>query len=274
MAVQLLKRLWHRPPRVSVSTAAIPVGQRVYAVGDIHGRLDLLRQLHDVIRADAANAPPLTTLQVVYLGDYVDRGWHSREVLDLLIDQPLCGFFAVHLLGNHDRQFLDFLRCGVGGAAWLRYGGDATVCSYGVRLPDNTAADDRLAVMRGEMIRAVPPRHVRFLQGLQLTHQVGDYLFVHAGIDPERSLADQDERDLLWIRDEFLECDGHFGAVVVHGHSTTRHPDVRANRIGIDTGACYGNRLTCLVLDGQGQRFLTAAATGPNAERVASRLPY
>jgi Calcineurin-like phosphoesterase. len=261
--MQLLKRLWQRPPRVSLSTAVVPPGVRVYAVGDIHGRVDLLRQLHQLIRADAATAPPLTTLHVVYLGDYVDRGWYSRDVIELLIDQPLCGFFAVHLLGNHDRQFLDFLEHGVGGAAWLRYGGDSTVCSYGVRLPENTSAEGRLAVMRDELRRAVPLQHVRFLQALPLMHQVGDYLFVHAGIDPDRPLADQEERDLLWIRDDFLESDDHFGAVVVHGHSTTRVPDVRSNRIGIDTGACYGNQLTCLVLEGQGQRFLSTTAAGP-----------
>lgn len=262
MAVHLLKRLWQRPPRISVANAAIPPGLRVYAIGDIHGRIDLLRQLHQLIREDASHAPPLTTLQVVYLGDYVDRGWHSREVIDLLIDQPLCGFFAIHLLGNHDRQFLDFLLHGVGGDAWLRYGGDATVFSYGVRMPDSVAVDERMATMRAELARAVPHRHVRFFQALPVIHRIGDYVFVHAGIDPERPLAEQQERDLLWIRGAFLESDEDFGAVVVHGHSTTRLPDVRQNRIGIDTGACYGNRLTCLVLEGRGQRFLTAMAGG------------
>ena len=273
MPVQFLKRLWHRPPQVGVGTARVPPETRVYAIGDIHGRFDLLRRLHQAIIADAANVPPLTTLQVVYLGDYVDRGWQSREVIDLLIDQPLRGFFATYLLGNHDRQFLEFLLSGTGGPAWLRYGGDATICSYGVRLTDSVGGEKRLGVMREELVRVVPQQHVRFLQSLPLTHQVGDYLFVHAGIDPEKPLAEQTERDLLWIRDEFLDSDDHFGAVVVHGHTTTREPDVRVNRIGIDTGACYGNRLTCLVLEGQQLRFLTAAAATPAGEFSLPEFP-
>lgn len=261
MAVSLLKRLWARPPRITAETASLPPGQRLYAIGDIHGRIDLLHQLHRLIREDAAQAPPLTTLQVIYLGDYIDRGWYSREVIDLLIDQPLCGFFAVHLLGNHERQFLEFLRHGTGGPQWLRYGGDATLCSYGVRLPETMSADARLVQAWQELVRAVPHQHITFLQSLPLYHHIGDYLFVHAGIDPEKPLIEQTEADLLWIRDEFLESDAYFGKVVVHGHSTTQWPEVRANRIGIDTGACYGNRLTCLVLEGQEQRFLSVAAS-------------
>ncbi|QNT69256.1 serine/threonine protein phosphatase [Defluviicoccus vanus] len=273
MPLHLLKRLWQRSPQIGVGTASVPPGMRIYAIGDIHGRFDLLRQLHQAIRADCADVSPLTTLQVVYLGDYVDRGWQSREVIDLLIEQPLRGFFAVHLLGNHDRQLLEFLQHGTGGPQWLRYGGDATICSYGVRMTDGGGAAKRLTVMRDELVRTVPQQHVRFLQQLPLMHQVGDYLFVHAGIDPEKPLAEQTERDLLWIRDEFLESDNHFGAVVVHGHTTTREPDVRSNRIGIDTGACYGNRLTCLVLEGQQKRFLTATAARPSSGFAVPDFP-
>lgn len=255
VAVQLVRRLFRRRSPPFVETAAVPPHVRVYAIGDVHGRVDLLRQMHATILADAARAVPGTALQVIYLGDYVDRGLHSREVLDLLLE-PLPGCRCIYLRGNHDQQFLDFLSNPAAGPAWLRFGGDATIYSYGVRVPDTLNGTERIERMWLELRQAVPARHVAFLQSLRFAYEVGDYAFVHAGVDPAKPLSAQTRDDLLWIRDAFLDSECDFGRVIVHGHSISRDPDVRGNRIGIDTGACYSNRLTCLVLEGQTRRFL------------------
>jgi serine/threonine protein phosphatase 1 len=263
MPQAMLKRWLTRRPRVTVDTARVPNGLRVYAIGDIHGRADLLRLLHRQVAADAVNADPATRKLVIYLGDYVDRGLHSREVIDVLLEEPLPGFENIHLRGNHDHEFLAFMKDPEKSAAWLRYGGDATVYSYGVRLAADTPPEERL-VRLGESLReTVPARHVEFFAGLPFTCEVGDYLFVHAGIDPDKSLDQQTPEDLLWIRDAFLEADCDFGKVVVHGHSVTEDPEVRENRIGIDTGACYTNALTCLVLQGDRHGFLSTRDPRP-----------
>lgn len=256
MRGSVLRKLFSRRPKLTVETARLPDGVRVYAIGDIHGRVDLLTRLHRAILADARNAAPGTGLVAVYLGDYVDRGPQSREVIDLLLDEPLPGFDVIHLCGNHDQQFLQFLLDPASAAGWLRIGGESTVCSYGVQVPDETGAADWVEQLWLALRPAVPPRHVGFLRSLRLSYELGDYLFVHAGIDPEKTLTEQTERDLLWIRGDFLDWDGDFGRVVVHGHSMSDAPEVRENRIGIDTGACYTNRLTCLILEGMNRRFL------------------
>jgi serine/threonine protein phosphatase 1 len=257
MPREMLKRWLTRRPRVTVDTARVPNGLRVYAIGDIHGRADLLRLLHRRVAADAANADPATRKIAIYLGDYVDRGLHSREVIDVFLEEALPGFETIHLRGNHDHEFLAFLEDPVRSAAWLRYGGDATVYSYGVRLAADTPAEERLVLLGERLREAVPPSHVEFLAGLPFTCEVGDYLFVHAGIHPDKALDQQTPEDMLWIRDAFLEADCDFGKVVVHGHSVTEVPEMRENRIGIDTGACYTNALTCLVLQGNRYGFLS-----------------
>lgn len=256
MRGSVLRKWFARRPKLTVESARLPEGVRIYAIGDIHGRVDLLTRLHKAILADARTVSPETELVAVYLGDYVDRGLQSREVIDLLLDEPLPGFTAVHLCGNHDQQFLQFLLDPGAATGWLRIGGDSTVYSYGVRMPDEAGSGDWVEQLWLALRKAVPPRHVGFLRGLKLSYERGDYLFVHAGIDPEKTLSEQTERDLLWIRGQFLDWDGDFGRVVVHGHSMSDAPEVRENRIGIDTGACYTNRLTCLILEGMDRRFL------------------
>ena len=263
MPREMLKRWLTRRPRMTLDIAEVPSGLRVYAVGDIHGRVDLLRQLHRRIMADAAHADPAMRKLIIYLGDYVDRGLHSREVLDVLVRERMHGFESVHLRGNHDHEFLGFLEDPTQNSAWLSYGGDATLYSYGVRLPPDTPADRRLDLLGERLREAVPPDHVKFLIGLPYTCEVGDYLFVHAGIDPDKSLDEQTPEDMLWIRDAFLEADCDFGKVVVHGHSVTELPEVRENRIGIDTGACYTNALTCLILQGNQFGFLSTRDPQP-----------
>lgn len=256
LAGNRLRRLFSARPRVTVTTAQVPDGVRVYAIGDIHGRLDLLQRLHDKIAADAATATAMRRI-VVYLGDYVDRGLNSREVVDFLLDQPLASFESVHLRGNHDQQLLDFLTQPATGALWLRYGGDATLYSYGIRFPESGPKLMQLQIMSAQLKETIPARHLAFFDGLKLTYELGDFLFVHAGIHPEKTMEQQTLEDMLWIRDEFLESDFDLGKVVIHGHSVTERPEIRDNRIGVDTGAVFSNTLTCLVLEANSQRFLS-----------------
>lgn len=236
----------------------IPDGIILYAVGDIHGRSDLLQSLRGLIADDAANASAGARKIVVYLGDYVDRGLDSRGVIDLLLD-PLPGFESIHLKGNHEDALLSYLDDHARGDSWLPIGGDATVMSYGVRLPAGMSPSEREAHMWSEFRERLPSEHLEFFSNLKVMHQVGDYVFVHAGVRPGTPIDQQSPKDLIWIRKTFLDSKADLGAVIVHGHSTTRDPEVRFNRIGIDTCAYATNNLTCLVLEGDSRRFL---ATG------------
>jgi len=227
---------------------ATPAGSRIYAIGDVHGRLDLLTRLHTLIAADAAKAAARRRV-IVYLGDYVDRGPDSRGVLELLLSQPLAGFEHVHLLGNHEDYLLQFLEHAEVGPHWCTYGGFDTLASYGVRAADFEGA-------RRAFAEAIPPAHVAFMRGLKLMHAEGGYLFVHAGVKPGIALTDQKADDVLWIRDEFLDSTDDFGACVVHGHTIVETPEQHGNRIAIDTGAFATGTLTALVLDGTEQKFI------------------
>jgi serine/threonine protein phosphatase 1 len=258
----LLKTLFRRhvpvlpaQPFAAGRPARVPPGVCIYAVGDVHGRADLLRALHRLIEADAAHLTPGTERVVVYVGDYVDRGLDSREVIDVLLREPLRGFRPVYLLGNHDAWLLSFLVDPKVGSTWLRYGGDVTLHSYGVRLgaPVDEAAyfEELQTALRAEL----PPHHVDFLRNLELSFESGDFLFVHAGVRPGVPLDQQVADDLLWIREPFLSWKRDFGKVVVHGHTVESEPVVRGNRIGIDTGACWTGCLTCLVLEEGRYRF-------------------
>jgi serine/threonine protein phosphatase 1 len=248
MLVRLFDKMTarQRPP------AAVPPGTRAYAIGDVHGRVDLLRALHQLIRDDAAARRASRNL-VVYLGDYIDRGEDSAKVIDCLLDERLPGFAHVHLLGNHEDSLVQFVRDIQIGPAWLAYGGAATLRSYGVA-PPVTSRD--LIRAQAELRAALPKRHLDFMRNLPLCHVEGDYYFVHAGIRPSVKLAAQQPQDLLWIRDEFLSSTADFGKIVVHGHTITETPELRRNRIGIDTGAFASGHLTCLVLQDQEVAFL------------------
>lgn len=231
-----------------------PTDCRVYAIGDIHGRADLLRALHRRIRADAAQAPGLDR-RVVYLGDYIDRGAASREVLDILIDEPLPGFTSVHLSGNHEAMALDVLGDSRAAPRWLNDGGAATLKSYGLAGPpcwDPVAMAD----LGESLAAALPARHLAFLRGLRLSHSEGDYFFCHAGIRPGVALESQAREDLLRIRETFLESDADHSKMVVHGHSISDRVEPRPNRIGVDTGAWRSGRLSALVLEADTWRVL------------------
>ncbi|HWX50332.1 MAG TPA: metallophosphoesterase family protein [Roseomonas sp.] len=223
----------------------LPPGLRVYAIGDVHGCAGRLGALHEAIAADWA-AQPAGRCAIVHLGDYIDRGPDSAAVLERLCGpSPIPGAELVLLRGNHEAMMLEALAAGPGTAAedlWLWNGGDATLASYG-------AVDASLSL---------PPAHRALLERTVLRWEAGNYLFVHAGIDPRRPLEAQRSQDLLWIREPFLSWPRPLPMVVVHGHTPCRAPELRSNRIGIDTGAVGGGPLTGLVLEGERLRFLRA----------------
>ena len=252
----MLNMLFRSRPAPASSTHATPARTRVYAIGDVHGRADLLRRMHELIVFDAQDAD-VDRKVLVYLGDYVDRGDASNEVIDFILDQYLPGFETVHLTGNHEEMMLAFLEDPTVGPNWMANGGDATLLSYGVGGAKARSAD---AERFGEMCHALrgnlPQDHLDFLRTLELWHVEGDYMFVHAGIRPGRDPAEQYRTDLIWIRDEFLSSDADHGKCVVHGHTISSKVEFRHNRIGIDTGAFSTGKLTCLVLEGLDQRLL------------------
>lgn len=251
----MFSRLFSRSAaRPAPAPAQAPAGSRIYAVGDIHGRIDLLARLRSMIVEDASRHPTGRKL-VVYLGDYVDRGPDSRGVIDLLAREPLPGFESVFLKGNHEDSMLRFLGDPGVAAAWMAYGGEATLYSYGVRPPDSRRVEDVLGAQKA-FAQALPPEHLAFLEDLKLVHVEGDYAFVHAGFRAGVPIALQDPEDMMWIRNEFLFSDADFGKVAVHGHTITDRPEIRPNRIGIDTGAFATGTLTCLALEGTERRFL------------------
>jgi serine/threonine protein phosphatase 1 len=240
------------PPTVPL--AKVPLGMRVYAVGDIHGCSDLLDILHGRIRDDLEGSP-VDNVTIVYLGDYVDRGADSSGVLDRLCAAPPKGMSRILLKGNHEVMLLRFLEEPETGAQWRRYGGAETLLSYRV---DVARAVNGLRALAEQFAKEIPPEHLQLLQSLPPSASIGDYFFCHAGVRPGVPLERQKEADLLWIREAFLASDDYFGKVVVHGHTPTEEPENRDNRIGVDTGAYATHQLTCVVLEGEERRFLTA----------------
>ena len=242
---------------VRYDEAAGPEGVRVYAIGDIHGRLDLLGQMHDLIAADRASHPDRDWL-IVHVGDYVDRGQDSRGVIDFLIAAADRDPRYVTLTGNHDVGFLDFLAEPRPDGLFARHGGRQTALSYGV---DIDFDDPRsLAAAHSTLLAAMPERHRTFLRGLRFSVTAGDYFFCHAGIRPHVPLDRQQPDDLIWIRDVFLDFTGLHEKVVVHGHTPSAEPEIRVNRVNVDTGAYRTGRLTAFVIDGRDKDFLTATS--------------
>jgi serine/threonine protein phosphatase 1 len=233
----------------------LPEGELLYAVGDIHGRADLLADLLRQIEADAAGRNASRTT-LVFVGDYVDRGPDSRGVVEMLLHDLPRGFDARFLKGNHEALLLDFVADPDKLDHWRRNGGGATMDSYGVDVAGLLAAKASPVVWHAAFIAKLPEPHLAFYTSLRLHVSVGDYLFVHAGIRPGVPLDAQDETDLIWIRHEFLDATGPFGPVVVHGHTPVDAPVVTPNRIGIDTGAVFSGRLTALRLQNGEQGFL------------------
>lgn len=237
----------------------LPADIRLYAIGDIHGCDTLLEQLlARIIEHDAARQPVLTR-RLIFLGDYVDRGPDSRAVIERLLHALPEGFERVFLKGNHEAMMIDCLAGRYPLPHWFINGGKATFESYGIpcRAVDGDYDYDLLLQRLRERI---DDAHMRFLTDLWLNYRCGGYYFVHAGINPDRSLAQQREQDQLWIRDRFLDAPDEFEAVIVHGHTPVDAAELRANRIGIDTGAVYGGKLTAVCLEGDQRELISVEA--------------
>ncbi len=252
-STRILKRWLDQSGNEGPITPMVPEGERYYAIGDIHGCLAPLQRLHEMILQDSGDFSGQKT--IVYLGDYIDRGKSSREVVDFLLDEPLAGFNPVYLLGNHEQSLMDFLQHPRSVAAWLTYGGRATLHSYGVAVGGEFGSQD-LEELRDDFACRFPQRHLDFFKSMNLYHLAGSYCFVHAGIRPGIALTEQRNEDLLWIRDDFTRSRIRHDHIVVHGHSITTEVDWNDNRIGIDTGAFHSGVLSCLVLEGGEQRLL------------------
>jgi Calcineurin-like phosphoesterase len=241
-------------PRISHA----PDGECLYAIGDIHGRRDLLERLLEQIEQDAAALPDGTKRTLVFLGDYIDRGLQSRDVIDFLISDRLQGFETVFLMGNHEEALLRFLSDAGFGKQWVRYGGGETLYSYGFQPPNTrtsltsheamTAAQKAWEKVWMGFRERLPDEHLNFYNSLQSYHVAGDYLFVHAGMRPDVPLEQQSARDLLWIRDEFLDDTKEFEHIVVHGHTPAEGVFRDNRRIGLDTGAFISGRLSAAKL--------------------------
>lgn len=233
-----------------------PPGCRAYAIGDVHGRLDLLVELLAAIEADNAQRRPAKTW-LVFLGDLVDRGPDSRGVVELLATRPPGFATNVFLKGNHEEFFLGVL--GGDDASvqhWLAYGGTECAQSYG--LSSGWMLNATPTAIMERLIRQVPADHVRFLDQMADSFRFGDYLFVHAGIRPGIALDRQVGRDLRWIREGFLDDRSDHGVVVVHGHTIVERAEEHPNRIAVDTGAYRSGTLTAVGLEGSERWFLEA----------------
>lgn len=231
-------------------------GERIYAIGDIHGRYDLLRLLLDRIGEHAQALPPAQSLHLVLLGDLVDRGPDSAKVVEFLHELDQSTDQIIVLLGNHEEAMLQALDGDLGVLQrWIAVGGEQTLQSYGLRLPD--PRDDLRRYVR-YLQSSLPAEQMRWLRRLPLTAQSGDYFFCHAGVRPGVPLGRQSRDDLLWIRDDFVDDMADHGAVIVHGHTIERDVTLRANRIGIDTGAYRHGVLTALYLEDEKQEIISA----------------
>jgi serine/threonine protein phosphatase 1 len=231
----------------------IPSDQRVYAIGDVHGRADLLANLFARIDSDLRARPIRHSIHVL-LGDYIDRGPDSRQTVELLIERRK-GYDLIPLKGNHEQCALNVLRDPSSVLQWKAIGGLNTILSYGVA-PKWSDDLESMSAIAQAFTNNLPEPHRRFLQSLPLSFTCGDFFFVHAGARPGIRLHEQSENDLLWIREDFLLHEEDFGKIVVHGHTPNLEPEVKPNRINIDTGAYATGRLTCLVLEDDDMRFL------------------
>lgn len=254
----------HRRPDERPS-AQPEAGLCLYAIGDVHGRSDLLHRLLGDVAGHVRDLPADVRPRLVMLGDYVDRGADSRGVLDMLTALQTHGLSpwglapdaveVVLLRGNHEDALTNFLEKPEDGAMWLANGGVATLESFGV--PTGAMSRDQYREMAAALAEALGPRRRALLYGLGLMHRCGDYVFVHAGVEPGLPMDKQSPQSLMWIREPFLSSTADLGGVIVHGHTIVPRPDIRANRIGIDTGAYASGCLTCVVLQGEQRSFLS-----------------
>jgi serine/threonine protein phosphatase 1 len=242
---------------IATKAALAPEGRRIYAIGDIHGRADLLDQLLGRIDEDRQGGGYSGRAALVLLGDYIDRGPQSRDVVDRVLRLKGEGYELHCLKGNHEQALLDFLEWPETGQAWLEFGGRQTFYSYGVQPPPSMAKPAELKRGAEALAGALPEDHVKFFRSLSMHIRLGDYLFVHAGLRPGKTLDAQAPSDLMEIREPFLSSRHRWPFVVVHGHTPVEqvHRDVR--RIALDTGAYATGRLSAVRLVGAEVDFLS-----------------
>lgn len=270
----MISGLFKKKKEVTVAAPAnphVPDGVIVWAIGDIHGRLDLLKPLVEAIMADAA-ASQANRRVVIFLGDYIDRGPESRGVIQYLGTLPKdLGIQWRFLKGNHEQAMLDFLDDPATGPTWCEYGGDATLASYGLQLPQLKHKLEAWRNLADDLNHKVTPAEREFLEGLELSLSIGDYFFAHAGARPGVPLDLQSECDLMWIRNSFLDSKAEFDKVVVHGHTPSLRIHSDRRRIGVDTKAYASGVLSAVRLSGVGdtktmQARLDDAADAPRIE--------
>ncbi len=233
----------------------LPDDQRVYAIGDVHGRLDLLVKLLEMVNKDiAAHANSQNT--AVFLGDYIDRGPDPAGVIDHLMDLSIPQAKCVFLMGNHERYMIDIAKGISPIETWFRNGGKATAKSYGIDVGTSDIPKD-LDQFRRALQENVPDCHWQFLHSLRTSWRLGSVFFAHAGVNPTRSLDQQTEQDLIWIREKFLHSERDHGALIVHGHTPGPEPEVLRNRINVDTLAYQSGHLTAVLLKNGHYHFLT-----------------
>lgn len=233
--------------------ASGPHGIRIYVIGDVHGCLDLLRAMHEKIKAEIAREN-VSDWRIVLVGDYCDRGPDVRSTIDYLIGCCDADARIIALMGNHDQGFLDFLARPDTRSVFARYGGIETAASYGVKLDLRTPGSTRIC--HETLVRSVPQEHRRFLESLPLTAEFGDFFICHAGIRPGVPLHLQTPDDLVWIRSEFLDYPHLHSKVIVHGHTPCTQAEIMPNRVNVDTGAVWNGELTALVIDGGEKRLM------------------
>ena len=240
---------------------SVPDDLRVYAIGDIHGYVDVLKKMHAEIAEDL-NRNPAENSHIIYIGDYIDRGPDSAGVLNELVehnqleDQNKRTF----LLGNHEVALLDFLE-GSPVPGWIEvWGGRETLTSHGITFDNEIPLPSEIETARTQLQKTIPAAHVKFLKNLALSEEIGDYFFAHAGVNPERPLKQQTPDDLIRMRQPFLSWDKPLEKCIVHGHTVSKEPVIKPHRIGIYTGLYKGGPLTCAVFEGSDVRFLQITA--------------
>ena len=269
MIPRFLQALSRRRQPDAEARPSTPKGVAVYAIGDIHGRLDLLGPLLQTI-GEEANGRAKTI--VVGLGDYVDRGLDSRGVVEILLElaaRP--GIEARFLRGNHDQILLDFLADHSLGPYWCRVGGRETLFSYGVEAPATRKHMEAWLAARDAFAANMPERHLGFFQDLSFSFTCGDYFFAHAGAQPGTPLEEQTERDLMWIRKPFLDDESRFDRIVVHGHTPAEEAHADHRRIGLDTGAYMTGVLTACCFEGEARRLIQAVENAHGEPDIRSR---
>lgn len=244
---------------ITFDAARGPEATRLYAIGDVHGRLDLLTHMHELIRDDL-DRRPVRDWRIVHLGDYIDRGPQSSGVLDFLLRSAQDDPRSLSLLGNHDDGFLHYLATGDINGLFALHGGADTARSYGV---DVDFSDPHSAGRGHELLtKAVPQAHVDFVRAMPRSLAFGDFFFCHAGVNPALPLDAQDPEDLIWIRNPFLKWEEPLEKVVIHGHTPQKAIEIRPNRVNLDTYAWKNGTLSAIVIDGAEKRFIEAGTGG------------